>query len=325
MGSYKAAGPYTVTLTVYAWTPNNSYNMSSTPENQYVIVLTPAKLCQITLYTQPWRYVDPFYIENVPQGVTIAGENKSTADTFRPGDLVQLFANVTYNGAPVSGALVTFQVNDSNNQAWAFGTAVSNCYGVAEWDFRIPWPENSPLVNETNPFIGNTVSESPGENRSLFGTWTVIATWQSGNPSETLPFETTQACVIYFEVSWGLNIAAITSPTALTKVERGPDSCGYGQCVDIKVNVYNEYLEPVNGILVATVYDNLLTPIYPSLSVQEKFPVGTSSWDLGMVCIPSYAYVGTAYVVVNLLTTWPQYSGTAFSEAVIQPFQIIPY
>jgi hypothetical protein len=203
---------------------------------------------------------------------------------------------------------------------------VSDCYGVAEWDFRIPWPENSPLVNETNPFIGNTVSESPGENTSLFGMWNVYATWQCGNPSETKPFETTQACHISFDVSWGLTITEITSPTVTTKVERGPDSCGYGQSVQIKVNVFNEYLEPVNGTLIATVYDNLLVPIYPTVSVYESFAVGWNNGILiGSVAIPSYAYVGTGYVVVNLLTTWPILAGTAFCPALIQPFQIVPY
>jgi len=324
--TFPAIGTYYVNLTVWAWTPNNSYNMSSAPETQVAVVIAKAVGCGITLYTQPWRYIDPYYIPTTFVGMTLPGptQNGTEADSFRPGDLVQLFANVTYNGAPVSNALVTFQVIDAQGNTEVFATAVSNCYGQAEWDFRIPWPSTANVIE--NNFTGNVVSTAPSENTTLFGQWTAYATWQLGNPSEKQPYETTQTAYIKFDVSWGLTIVEIVEPTPATSVYRGPNSCGYGQSITVKVNVYNEYLEPVNGTLIATAYDNLLVPIYPSLSVAEpNIPVGTTSYNLGTIAIPSYAYVGTGYLVVNLLSTWPQFEGTAFCPTNYTTFQITAY
>jgi len=317
--TFATAGTYSLTLVVNAQL--GSYNENSTNlDTQTVLVATPPTGCLITLYTQNWRYIDPFYIPTTFTGDQSGIANGTEADSFRPGDLVQLFANATYNGAPVSNALVTFEVFDNMGNVVTVATATTNCYGVAEWDFRIPWPSTENLL--VNNFTQG--SYAPGTNQSNFGEWKVYATWQLGSQfTEKPPFEKTQAAWITFDVSWGLSVSIIS--VLPNPAMRGPATCGYGSDVVVKVNVMNEYLEPVNGTLFCTIYDNLLVPIYPVATVTETFPVGTSTWPFASIEIPSYAFVGTGYVVVNLLSTYPQLAGTAFCPTAIATLVINAY
>jgi len=317
------AGSYSVTLTVTAFMVDNAtynYTMSDS-EIQIATVYPKATGCAISLYTQSWRYVDPSYIWTSFVGdLNPTFQNGSQADTFRPGDLVQLYANVTYNGAPVSNALVTFQVFDNNNNSVLVAEATSNCYGLAEWDFRIPWPstEGTLVNNSTQGSFG------PAENTELFGMWSAVVTWQLGSQyTEEPPFEKTQAATIKWDVSWGLTISIISVTPNPTM--RGPASCGYGNDTVVKVNVANEYLEPVLGLVTVTLYDNLLVPIYPPAQIWTTWAVGNSQWNSTSILIPSYAFVGTGYAVANLLTTNPLYAGTAFCPEAWTTFYINPY
>jgi PKD repeat protein len=306
--TYAATGSYTVTLTVTtAGSKTNSTTETAT-------VYAKATGCNINLYTQNWRYIDPFYIMTNFTGTVLMGP---VADSFRPGDLVQLFANVTYNGAPVSNALVTFQVFDNKNNTILVATAISNCYGLVEWEFRIPWPTDEGI--QVNNFTQG--SWAPVENETFFGMWHAVATWQLGSQyTEQPPFEKTQSATIYWDVSWGLTITGIS--VAPNPAKRGPASCGYGDTVVVKVNVFNEYLEPIPALVTATLYDNLLVPLGYS-ALFYTFPVGqTTGLALPGIPIPSYAFVGTGYAVANILSTWPLLMGTAFSSTAWTTFAI---
>jgi hypothetical protein len=310
--TFATPGTYTLNLTVNAQL--GSYNMNSTNyEPQTVLIVTPPTGCLITLYTQNWRYIDPFYIPTTFVGDQSGLVNGTEADSFRPGDLVQLFANATYNGAPVSNALVTFEVFDNQGNVVTVATATTNCYGVAEWDFRIPWPSTENLI--VNNFTQG--SYAPTTNQTNFGEWKVYATWQLGSQfTEEPPFEKTQAAYITFDVSWGLSVSIVSVEP--NPAVRGPASCGYGSDVIVKVNVMNEYLTAIKGTLFCTIYDNLLVPIYPVAYLTETFPANTTtSYSFASIAIPSYAFVGTGYVVVNLLSTYPSLAGTAFCPTAI--------
>jgi len=336
--TFTPAGTYTVTCQVWEWIVDNAtytYNMSSNLEAQTVTLIPKASGCAIALYTQSWRYVDPFYINTQYVGDLIpAIQNYSEADSFRPGDLVELFANTTYNGAPVQGALVTFQVYDNKGNTVLVSTAISNCYGLSQWEFRIPWPSNASL--QVNNFTEGSMG--PSDNSTLFGDWHATATWQLGSQfTEMPPFEKTQAAEISWDVSWGLSIVGLS--VTPTTAHRGPASCGYGDTVTIKVCVLNEYMENVYALVTATIYDNLLVPIYPPAAAFETIPgtavIGSGGivtgpgfnvtcFTLPGVAIPSYAFVGTAYVVANILSTWPNAMGTAFCPPAWTTFQIAP-
>jgi hypothetical protein len=315
--TYLLAGTYTANVTVWAW-DFIKYNMSDWSTQTAIVFVRPVG-CAIDLTSQNWRYVDPLTIKTTDIGT---GPNEP-CDTFRPGDLVQLFATVTYNGAPVSNTLVTFEVFDNNNNKVLTATALSNCNGTAEWDFRIPWPSTD------NTIVNNNTqgSSAPGWNTTEFGWWTAVATWQCGSQkTEQPPFESTQNDTMSFMVSWGLTIISI-SVSPITAV-RGPATTGYGDTVTVKVNVQNDYRESVQALCTATLYDNLLVPIYPPAVWSGTFlndsitPSDMNAITLSGVPIPSYAYVGTAYAWVSLLTTWPSLAGTAFCPPVVEEFSI---
>jgi len=316
-----ASGTYSIKITVWAWLRDNAtyvYNMSAT-ETQTANVYAKAVGCGINFYTQSWRYIDPNEWTTTYTG-GLFSPVPGLADTFRPGDLVQLFANVTYNGAPVQGATVTFQVWDNKNNTVLVATALSNCFGLAEWDFRIPWPstEGTQVNNSTQG------SWAPTENTTLFGMWKAEATWQCGyQGTEEPPFEQTQSIMLGWDVSWGLSVTIISVTPNPTM--RGPASCGYGNDTVVKVDIQNEYLEGVKGYVTATLYDNLLVPIYPAAVLNETIPVGSTVVNLPSIEIPSYAFVGIGYAVVSILSTLPTDMGTAFAPDAWTTFSIEAY
>jgi len=85
------------------------------------------------------------------------GEGPSTADGFfGPDDAVNLFANVSYNGWPVVGIIVAFEVRTADDTIFAALGEVSNQTGMAVMNLRLPRPE--------------TLAESS------YGYWNVTAT-----------------------------------------------------------------------------------------------------------------------------------------------------
>ncbi len=85
------------------------------------------------------------------------GEGPSTPDGFfGPDDVVCLFANVSYNGWPVVGIMVAFEVRTANDTVFTASGEVTNQTGTAAMNLRLPSPE--------------TLTEP------LYGNWTVTAT-----------------------------------------------------------------------------------------------------------------------------------------------------
>lgn len=71
------------------------------------------------------------------------GKN-TTSGNILVGELINLFAYVTYNGMPVQSVLVAFQVNNPNGSLVIINTAQTNASGYAEIEFRIT-PDVYPL------------------------------------------------------------------------------------------------------------------------------------------------------------------------------------
>jgi hypothetical protein len=57
---------------------------------------------------------------------------------YTPGEDVQLISEVTYNGFPVQGKLVAFQVQNPSEQISILRTAITDQDGFATVSFRIP-------------------------------------------------------------------------------------------------------------------------------------------------------------------------------------------
>lgn len=82
-----------------------------------------------------------------------AGAN-ATGGVFHPGDIIFLYANITYYGDPVAQVLVSFEVMNPLNADVVFSTAVADSNGIAKINFTVP-------------------SAPPN---ALYGTWKAIAT-----------------------------------------------------------------------------------------------------------------------------------------------------
>jgi len=129
--TYTLAGTYTITLIV-----TDADGRVSAPYPLTKTDITRPSGCVLDVFTQKWRYIDPIYLDPVQQG---KGPGLP-AELFRPGDLVQLYATTIYNGDPVQGQLVAYEVHDNNGFLVLAGVARSDANGLAEYDFRIPWP-----------------------------------------------------------------------------------------------------------------------------------------------------------------------------------------
>lgn len=89
----------------------------------------------------PGRMIDVYTQYPAPYGGQ--GLNKPS-DMFWPQKKVELYANVTYNWWPVQQKLVTFIVYDNNRMVWALLQDVTDEFGVAHVQFRLPWPCDNP-------------------------------------------------------------------------------------------------------------------------------------------------------------------------------------
>lgn len=70
------------------------------------------------------------------------GEGLSAPDGFfGPEDGVYLFANVSYNGWPVVGVIVAFEVRTANDSIFTTSGEMTNQTGTAAMNLRLPRPE----------------------------------------------------------------------------------------------------------------------------------------------------------------------------------------
>jgi len=299
-------GIYNVTLLVDV---NPALMPPNIPTTDYITQLIPVTLPAagpfIDLTSQNWRYIDPITISPVPIGY---GQD-AACDLFRPGDSAQLYAAVTYGGAPVASQLVSFQVDNNLGNTLALGTSISNMSGIATYTFRIPWP--------TDVMINNVKNGT--ETLPEFGTWTAYATWQCGIfMNGTQPSEKTVNDTMPFKVGWGLWITmiSVSSTPVPNTYTRGVDS------VIVKINVENDYMVTIPAsdvIATASLYDNLLVPIdTPAYVSTQIYAPGITPVTFAPIPITVYAFVGTAYAVANLFTGYLPTSliGTAWCPQV---------
>ena len=284
------AGTYTVTLTVV-----DSNGLASAPVSALDVINPLPAGCNIDLTSQNWRYVDPTMIPGVPNG---AGPGVNTT-LFRPGDYVQLFAYTSYNLDEVAGQLVSFEVTDNNGNVVLTGTAITNSSGIAEYDFRIPWPTT------------NVQSE--------FGWWTASASWQCGALLGEAPYEKTQVDMMGFQVGWGL---WITGPISLNVPTGGAYDKIVNNEVTVKINVENDYRVPVPALATATLFDELSVPIAGPAAVMTIFYPGITAVTFTSLMIPEWAFAGVGTVHADLFTTWPASGGTSFCPEVSTAFTI---
>jgi len=283
---YASDGLKTVTLTV----TDSAQETDSVPHS--FTVTLPQLGCVLDVKSQTWRYIDPITLQGVAYGL----DWNTTAELFRPGDLVQLFATTVYNLDPVQDQLVSYLVYTKLGDVLVAGSARSNSVGLAEIDFRIPWPCTGV---ETE-----------------FGLWHVYVTWEIGTNSGLPPFAKTQNDTLWFNVGWGVwSDAQIIAPL--------PGDAFYKDThFDVKYNLHNDYGVSVCVLSTVTVYDDLMVPIgfsrlWVTMNPHSSEVVTQTEY------IPKWAFCGTGTVKCDEFTTWPDQLGTAWGPEQVGNFQIL--
>jgi hypothetical protein len=239
---------------------------------------------------------DPRRIDVYTQKVPFDGKGiDQSSDAFAPQELVILYANVTYNEAPVANKLVSFQANNPPNafqNMTVVGSSITNGSGIAQFSFRVPWPTESP-------------------EQIVFGEWTVLA---SVEIAEAVIMDT-----LTFKVGWIIkitNIATFNSELApQTKYLRGE-----GIVFDLALE--NIALIPKSGVIIIDAQDASSYPIIHIELDNLVFQPGENHVQ-GSSQIPTDAIIGQAKVTTAAYNASPSIGGALYSPAAFSTFEII--
>jgi len=222
-------------------------------------------------------------------------EINQPSDAFAPQELVILYANVTYNEAPIARMLVAFQAKNPRNpfeNMTIAGSSFTDESGIAQFSFRIPWPsENAEQI--------------------IFGEWFATANVEIA--------QQVVADTLTFQVGWILKITNITTLNA-----RLEPQTRYlrGEMIFFNLTVENIALIPKSATIIIDVQD---TANYPIIHIEMDNLVFQSGENHvhGSSQIPATAIIGEATVSAAAYTASPNIGGVLYSPAALSRFEII--
>ena len=211
------------------------------------------------------------------------------SDAFGPQALMTLDGLVTYNGAPVANAEVTFQITSNTGASMGTLTAMTNENGIATTSYRLPWYDGS--------YTSGPVSE--------FGIWSVTgsAEVQQTIVTDNMPFDFGDIISIT-----GVTVTSNPVPRSTPTV---PSSNSF------TVSLAGISAQTQNYWMSYTVVDAGSVPVAQGV-VQGTMPAATYTDTTGTLVvtpstsstgatfvIPSYAFVGGATIYVNIYNANP--------------------
>ena len=202
---------------------------------------------------------------------------------YLPGDLVQVTANVKYNGAAVASKDVVFTIRMQNNTDIATISNRTDSNGIATISFRIPKPEPDATI--------------------IFGNWSVLASVEVAQVRLT---DTAS-----FSVGYSITILKITAPSSVQRL-------GY---IPINVTLQNSGNLPQGLTLTVSIVDSAQVPLGTIAMTINTQTQGTISLTSNLL-IPAWAFTGQATIYANVLTTTPDQGGTPISPQATAQFQI---
>jgi hypothetical protein len=237
------------------------------------------------------RFID-LYTQKAP--FDGKGINQSS-DAFEPQELVVLYANVTYNGAPVAQKSVAFQVigplNPVQNVTRALGSNGTDQNGIAQFSFRIP---------------------SPSDNvESIFGEWFAIAT--VGIADQTV------LDTLTFQVGW---IIRITNVETLNEELQLQTRFLRQKTVVFNLTIENIALTQKSATIGVEVQDSANHTIIQLQKESIVFQPGITYWTASSQ-IPVTATLGRASILASAFTKPPESGGVPYSPAISATFEII--
>ncbi len=238
----------------------------------------------ISVKAQPGRYIDLFTQKEPFDGKRV----NQSSDSFRPEELVTLYALVTYNEAPIVYERVAYQIEGPRNtyqNVTIVGSSNTNESGLSQFSFRIqPWP-------------------SENYEQIIFGIWNVIATVEIA--------EQTVVDTLSFRVGWIISITNITTLNARYEYQT---SFLRQNTVVFNLTVENIALTPKQATIVINVLDQAAYPIMHVVLSDLIFEPGVSVAH-GSSQIPLNATIGQANVSAAPYTALPEIGGVLYSPA----------
>jgi hypothetical protein len=223
------------------------------------------------------------------------------ADALSPDVNVSIFAEVTYNGAPVNHVLVAFEVRwmwaidwcayVPDNTTWElidecvlFRTAETNKYGIAQIWFRVPTPCDG----------------------QMFGKWKA---WGKAKVQE-VPIEDTME----FDVGYLVTMCElIVDPGPYIKAWETP-----GDCLNATITYKSISWIPRPVKFFIVIYDECDVPLgqmWVDVVTEPAYYCSPTSGmvEIGCIPIPQWAYVGLGKVYASAFTDFPHECGQAYS------------
>ncbi|MGA2523389.1 MAG: hypothetical protein ABSF65_04465, partial [Candidatus Bathyarchaeia archaeon] len=274
-------GSISITLTVTAPSP------TGTPAPGYTG--TASTTISILVQTPTPGGVVDVWTTNGGQGPNV------DCTSFGPQQMVNLYAYVSYNGAPVVDKTVTFAVSGPAGTTYVTGQTDQS--GIATAQYRLPWQDSNPA--------------------SYFGEMTVSTT------VDVAQVVLSDSCHFYYGYQLQVNSVVITNgdtttgtPTFNRYAMAGADSNAIdNNVVDATVSVTNTMWNSQQFWLSAVIYDNNNVPVAQFLALETigaGTPISgtTNTWQNTntqtyqiMLTIPTWAYVGTANIYVNIFNS----------------------
>ena len=216
------------------------------------------------------------------------------SDAFGPGEVIILYALVTYGETPKQNLIVAFSVQCPNGTSLSTA-AVTNASGIATINFTIP----QKCVNESE----------------VFGEWFALASvLMGGNVFQD---------ALTFKVDW---IVKLISVRTIDENIKPRINFGIGGDVGLEITLRSIAKSVKSATLAITIQDELNVPV--NYSEISAFQVSPSEKLVFLYCklfIPKHAYVGNATAFVSALTAPENESGVPYCPAISTYFFITPY
>ena len=210
----------------------------------------------------------------------------TTAGSYGPLQIVQLYGSVTSDNIPIPEENVSFSVENSNGSTITVRQGTTNQTGIASANFRLPVPDPS----------------APQDN---FGIWSIVA---SVNASNVIVSD-----AVNFTFNYQGGIENISIPAGVPRSETLP----------IQLTINNQEILTQWTELSITIFDQAGIPVRSVTVVPNQQTQNITFIDTA-ITIPSWAFTGQAIAYFCLLTnsTSTQYIPVAPETAA--SFQILP-
>ena len=187
----------------------------------------------------------------------------TNSGAYAPLQLVQMYANVTYNEAALVNQDVAFYVENSSGSVIAIRAAETNDSGIASADFRMPTPDQN--SNETS-----------------FGTWSI-----TGSTNVT---QTTLSDTATFTFGYLSTISNVQVPASISSGENLP----------IGITIINISNLTMWSELDITLFDQAQVPIGSATTTNTL--TARDETVNATIFVPDWAFTGQATVSICLLT-----------------------